>query len=74
MQGVSQLESHINVYRELLKCRKIHVVLLGVDPLLEVLTLLQHVSVQSNHLQAIYIGFYENYYTNNGSVFSGRGV
>jgi hypothetical protein len=32
-------------------------------PLLEDILLLRHVSVQSNHLQTIYIGFYENYYT-----------
>jgi hypothetical protein len=30
--------------------------------------LLRHVSVQSNHHHAIYIGFYENYYAYNGSV------
>jgi hypothetical protein len=30
-------------------------------PLLEDILLLRHVSVQSNHLQAIYIGLYENY-------------
>jgi hypothetical protein len=39
--------------------------------LFEDVLLLQHVSVQLNHLQAIYIGFYGSYYTYNGSVVSG---
>jgi hypothetical protein len=32
-------------------------------PLLEYVLLLRYVSLQSNHLQAIYIWYYENYYT-----------
>jgi hypothetical protein len=40
-------------------------------PLFEYIFLLRHISIQSNYLQAIYIRFYENYDTYNGSLFLG---